>query len=49
LCPADRILDTARSREGRHDRLSGLITAVVDEMVHVAARDEAAGLRGGRC
>ena len=45
MVPCERILETARREGADMIGLSGLITPSLDEMVHVATRDAAAGLR----
>ena len=49
MVPCEKILRTAREQQADMIGLSGLITPSLDEMVHVASRDGAAGLRRCRC
>ena len=46
MVPCEKILETARREQADFIGLSGLITPSLDEMVHVAQGDAAAGLRG---
>lgn len=45
MCPWEKILDAAREHKADIIGLSGLITPSLDEMVTVAKRMEAAGLK----
>ncbi len=49
MVPAQKILDTAGEVGADVIGLSGLITPSLDEMVNLAARDAAPGLRRSRC
>ena len=49
MVPATKILETAIAEKVDIIGLSGLITPSLDEMVHVAAEMERAGLRYARC
>ncbi len=49
MVPAQKILDTAKEIGADAIGLSGLITPSLDEMVNVAVRDAAPGLRRSRC